>query len=93
MPLTKAHVTDICLWNENDHTTCRYCAQDDFDSTKFYCIKQSAKKAIADSEVQDYLKKMKSSGQDPNKQGYPLGDNCQGYPIMQHIDQGYDKDK
>jgi len=93
MPLTKKHVKDICLWYASNFRTCKYCTQDELDPSKFYCLKQSSKKAIVDSEVKEYFKKMINSNQDPKKQGLPLGDNCQGYPIMKYLEQGYDKDQ
>ena len=90
--LSKKQVQDICLFQQGNYKTCRYCAVDELDPSKFYCLKQSSKKAITDAEVKEFLKKMKKSNQDPTNQGLPLGDNCQGYPILKYIEQGYDKD-
>jgi hypothetical protein len=90
--LSKKQLEDICLKYHNNYKTCRYCAEDDQDSSKFYCAKMTAQKAIIDSEVEDYLKKLKKKNQDLKKQGLPVGDNCTGYPFMKHIEQGYDKD-
>lgn len=91
MPLSKKHAEDICLWNEQNYRTCRYCAQDELDPNKLYCLKKSTEKAVADAEVADYLKRLKANNQDPQKQGHPIGDNCQGYPVMHYIMQGYDQ--
>jgi len=92
MALSKKQTEDICLQTLSNHKTCRYLAQDDLDSKKFYCLKKSVKKAIADTEVGEFMGKMKKAGQDPNAQGLPLGDNCTGYPIMGYLEQGYDVD-
>ena len=91
--LSKKHVKDICLYHSANYKTCRYCAVDELDSSKFYCLKQSSNKVIADAEIKDFLKKMKKANQDPKNHGLPLGDNCPGYPILKYVEQGYDKDK
>jgi hypothetical protein len=45
-----------------------------------------------DQSVQKYYEECKKMGVDPHSQGSPLGDNCAGYPLLRHIEQGYDKD-
>jgi hypothetical protein len=57
----------------------------------WYCLKKSSKKAEVDDETNDYLKDLKKKGGSPHKQGTPLGDNCDGYPILRYIKQGYDQ--
>ena len=91
MPLSLKQLKDVCMLYSGDHRRCRYLAQDDTDTTKWYCLKKSSKKYDIDDESQEFLKDLKKKGLDPRKQGIPLGDNCAGYPILKHIDQGYDK--
>jgi len=74
-----------------NHKRCRYLAQDDTDSNKWYCLKKSTKKSEIDDETVEFLKELKKKQLDPYKQGIPLGDNCDGYPVLKHIEQGYDK--
>ena len=50
--LSKKQLEDICLKSKNSYKTCRYCAEDDQNSSKFYCAKMTAQKAIIDSEVE-----------------------------------------
>jgi hypothetical protein len=54
-------------------------------------LKKSSKKAEIDEETDDYLRDMRKKGNDPKKQAVPLGDNCEGYPILRYIKQGYDQ--
>ncbi len=91
MPLSLKQLHDVCLLYSGDYRRCRYLAQDDNDSSKWYCLKKNAKRQDIDDETQEFLKELKKKGTDPRKQGYPLGDNCTGYPILKHIEQGYDK--
>tara|TARA_Y100000034_G_scaffold136518_1_gene213544 strand:- start:5656 stop:5934 length:279 start_codon:yes stop_codon:yes gene_type:complete len=90
--LSKKQLEHVCLLREGNFKTCRYCVEDDQDSTKWYCVKKTANKAVIDNEVQEYHKKMVDSGKDPKKQGFPLGDNCAGYPVLKYVEQGYDVD-
>jgi hypothetical protein len=67
-------------------------AQDEMDWRKWYCHKKiSARKKKIDQTVSAYIEKCKKSGLDPHSQGVPLGDNCEGYPVLRHIQQGYDQ--
>lgn len=92
MPLSKKHLQDVCLL-QGGYKKCRYLAQDDTDYTKWYCLKKTSKKDEIDQEVDDFVRETKKKGQDPKKTGTALGDNCEGYPILKIIEQGYDKDK
>lgn len=91
MPLSLKQLNDVCLLNSGDYRRCRYLAQDDLDSNKWYCMKLSAGKSEIDLEAHEFLEEMKRKMVDPKKQGAPLGDNCSGYPILKFIEQGYDK--
>lgn len=90
MPLSLKQLQDVCLIYANDSRKCKYLAQDDSNPSVWYCLKKSSKKAEVDDETSDYLKDLKKKGVDPRKQGTPLGDNCDGYPILRYIKQGYD---
>lgn len=91
MPLSLRQIQDVCLIYSNDSRKCRYLAQDDSNPSVYYCLKKSSKKAEIDDETNDYLKDQKKKGADPRKQATPLGDNCEGYPILRYIKQGYDQ--
>lgn len=92
MPLSLKQLHDVCMLHSGNYKRCRYLAQDDSDSTKWYCLKKSSKKSEVDDEAVEFLKELKKKGLDPRKQGIPLGDNCDGYPVLKHLEQGYDKD-
>jgi len=89
--LSKKQLQNICMQNSRTSKRCRYLAQDDTDSTKYYCVKQSSKKDEIDVDLEEFIEESKKKGHDPYKQGIPLGDNCPGYPILKYIEQGYDK--
>jgi hypothetical protein len=89
MPLSLKQLKDVCLIYSGTSNKCRYLAQDDSDSTKWYCLKQSSKKAEIDDETKEYLKDSKKKGL--GSKATPLGDNCAGYPILKYKEQGYDK--
>lgn len=93
MSLSHKQLADICMLYSGNHKRCRYLGQDDSDLSKWYCLKKSSKKADIDDEVIDSLKEMRTKQVDPRKQGIPLGDNCNGYPILKHLPQGYDVNK
>jgi hypothetical protein len=90
--LSLKQLEDVCMVYKQNYKRCRYLAQDDHDPTKWHCLKKSSKKSDVDDEVDESLKELKKKGQDPRKQGVPLGDNCDGYPILKNHEQGYDKD-
>ena len=89
--LSKNHLKDVCLLDQNTHMKCRYLAEDENDRGKFYCLKRSSKAKDIDMEVEDFLKEMQIKGKDPSKQNVPIGNNCSGYVILRHKEQGYDK--
>lgn len=89
--LSLKQVQDVCLAYSGDNDRCRYLAQDNIDRRKWYCLKQTVKKTEIDDDVNEFLRELKNKNLDPNKQGVPLGNNCQGYPLLKNIEQGYDK--
>jgi hypothetical protein len=88
MPLSLKQLRDVCLLYSGTSKKCRYLAQDDTDSSKWYCLKQSSKKSEIDDETKEYLKDTKKKN---DSKVIPLGDNCSGYPILKYKEQGYDK--
>lgn len=90
MMLSLKQLQDFCLLN-NGSKQCRYLAEDESDSRKFYCLKKSPKSKDIDIEVEDFLQEMKRKGKDPKKENTPIGDNCSGFIILRHKEQGYDK--
>lgn len=89
--LSQKQLKDICLANDTSYQRCRYLSQDENDYTKFYCLKKTAKAHDIDVELDDFLREVRRKGKDPRSENVPLGDNCQGYPLLRHIEQGYDK--
>lgn len=91
--LSSKQLQDVCLAGTHDHRQCRYIAQDEMDWRKWYCHKKmAAKKKKIDEAVTQFIEKCKKNGTDPYANPVPLGDNCEGYPILRHIQQGYDQD-
>lgn len=89
--LSLKQLQDVCLAFSNDSRKCRYCAVDEDDPSKYFCMKKSKDRDQIDAEINDEIDDMKKRGLDPYKQNHPLGDNCLGYPILKHITQGYDQ--
>jgi len=86
--LSLKQIQNVCLAFNGNSKRCRYLARDEIDPTKWYCLKKSSKKTEIDDSVTDLIKDYKKKGNDPKKAGIPLGDNCDGYPILKHIEQG-----
>lgn len=86
MTLTPNQLKDICLLNHSDRSkTCRYLHQDELDESKWYCQKlRPDTKAKIDKNLEPL--------RDRAAVNVPMGDNCFGYPLLKHIDQGYDAD-
>jgi len=90
MPLSRNQVSDVCLLGQGIHQ-CRYLAEDDRIVNTFYCLKRSkGKKEKIDVEVSSLVKDLKRKGKDISGQNIPVGNNCGGYIILKHIEQGYD---
>jgi hypothetical protein len=90
--LSLKQIQDICLSDDTTHRRCRYLSQDENDDSKFYCMKLSSKAQDIDSEITNYLVECQKRNRDPLKENLPLGDNCSGYPMLRHLEQGYDCD-
>ncbi len=88
--LSKKHLQDVCLLYSGDSRRCRFLTQDEHDFLKWHCLKLTSRRSDIDVEVSDFIKDARRKGQDPTKSHLPLGDNCGGYPVMKHIQQGYD---
>lgn len=80
MTLSSSHLQDICLLGFQDPSrTCRYLRNDELDPSKWHCQKLLPQVKIRiDAEV------------DSADKSFPCGDNCQGFPILKNIVQGYD---
>lgn len=89
--LTKKHLHDVCLLYSGDSNRCRFLTQDESNYLQWHCLKLTARKNDIDVEVNTFIRDSRRKGQDPTKQGLPLGDNCDGYPVMRHTEHGYDK--
>lgn len=84
MTLTQKHLDDVCLLNfDNVSKTCRYLKNDELDQRKWYCQKLQ-------TEIKSKIDKFIHGFEQRNLKDVPMGDNCEGYPILKHINQGYD---
>jgi len=91
--LSNKQLQDVCLCYSGGSAQCRYLAQDEVDWKKWYCQKLiRSKKDKIDVTVEKYREECRKAGTDPFSQGSPIGDNCSGYPLLRHVEQGYDKD-
>lgn len=88
MTLTSRHLGEVCLLHHPDATrTCRYLVNDELDSSKWYCSKlRPEAKEKADRGVANLGKKSRV------RLGVHSGDNCEGYPLLKHVQQGFDVD-
>ena len=94
MALSRKQLEMVCLIDDMTGEKCRYICTDRNDPSKYLCAKLSpGRKADIDGEVEETLKEYKASGQDPKKDGVPLGKGCKGYPALLHVEQGFDVDK
>lgn len=88
MTLTNKHLSEVCLLFQSNVTkTCRYLTNDDLDDSKWYC--QKLRKEIKD-QIDDNIASFDKRSR--LKNGIPSGDNCEGYPLLKHIPQGFDVD-
>lgn len=88
--LSLKQVSDFCMGFDTTFKRCRYFSQDENDDQKFYCLKLSSKSSEIDAEISSYLSECQKKNRDPLLENVPLGDNCDGYPVLRHIQQGYD---
>lgn len=94
MALTPNQVKHVCMLNGYEQQ-CRYLDEDvdDKGNIVHVCKKMSPDKTIVDQEISEFMSDMAKTGQDPYKQGVPLGDHCNGYIKLNVKPQGYDLDK
>lgn len=88
MALTNRQLAEVCLLHHPDPTrTCRYLVNDELDPDRWYCqkLRPEAKRQIDDHVSSLSLKSRLRSGT-------PCGDNCEGYPLLKHMHQGFDVD-
>jgi len=81
MPLSLKQLEYICLYKNTDGKKCRYLAID----SDWICLKKTAKKKQIDKEVNNYQIIMKNY---VIEEMPPIGDNCEGFPVMKHLVQG-----
>jgi hypothetical protein len=86
MPLSPLHLVNVCKDGKGSES-CRYLSEDEIDSSKFYCLKQTSRRQVID-EMIEKAKTSKSHLVD-----MPTGDNCSGYPFLRHVLVGYDHKK
>ena len=91
MAITKKHLEDFCCLDQGN-LQCRYLDEDldDTGNIIYLCKKLSPDRTIIDKELIDYTNVLKKTGQDPNDQIVPLGDNCSGFIALKKKPQGYD---
>lgn len=88
MTLTNKHLGEVCLLFHPDVTkTCRYLLNDELDSGKWYC--QKLRREIRD-QIDESISSLDKRSR--MKLNMPSGDNCEGYPLLKHISQGFDVD-
>lgn len=90
--LSLQQLTDVCLAKSTGSDRCRFLHQDPTDPAKFFCLKLSPKAKIIEQSVLDFIVDKKRKGLNPYAENMPLGDNCEGYPVMRNLLQGYDQD-
>jgi hypothetical protein len=84
--LSLKQVKNICLVDDTEGKKCRYITEK--DDGVFICLKLSVEnKKIIDRQVDCYFK---SSYNSKLRNHPPLGDNCAGYNVSLHNEQGYD---
>jgi hypothetical protein len=88
MTLTNRHLNEVCLvYHQDISKTCRYILNDELDPRKWYCQKlRPESKSLIDESLAEMSRASKA------RIGIPSGDNCPGYPLLKHVDQGFDVD-
>lgn len=87
--LSLKQINNVCLVNQGSQQ-CRYLEHDQKDYKKCYCKKQSADKVLLDEITEEHIQECKKNKTNPTAAGDPLGDNCQGFPFLMDVLQGYD---
>ena len=90
--LSLKQIKHVCYGDfSNPSDQCRYLEQDDLDHSKYYCLKLiKQKKHMIDTDVDDFIAKSKSKGNNPYFDAVPLGDNCAVYIKLKTVLQGFD---
>jgi hypothetical protein len=83
MPLSKLQVINVC--QPKGEVVCRYLSEDEFDPNIYFCLKKTSRKSVIDEMVEKSTKGKKDTSD------MPIGDNCKGYPLLRHVEVGYDK--
>ncbi len=85
MTISARPLIDICLLGCQDRSkTCRYLKNDELEEGKWYCQKlQPQAKARIDVTIESFVRRSHMTV-------VSTGDNCEGYPVLKHIQQGYD---
>jgi hypothetical protein len=90
MTLSKNHVKNVCLLNCGSKT-CRYLHNDEFDSSKFHCLKlRPIEKNKIDEATENFIANCKMKKINPKLIDKPIGNNCEGFLLLRNIKQGYD---
>jgi len=90
--LSLPQIQNVCLV-EGGNKCCRYLSEDDLDPSKFHCNKlRPLEKSKIDKDVNGFLSDCHAKKINPSSYSKALGNNCDGYLILHHIEQGYDKE-
>lgn len=90
MTLSKNHVKNVCLLNCGSKT-CRYLYNDEFDSSKYHCLKlRPIEKNKIDESIENFISTCKIRKLNPKTTNKPLGNNCEGLLLLRNTKQGYD---
>ena len=90
--LSKKHMQKYCLIDDETYRRCRYLEEDDFVLGKNQCMKHTSQKDAIDDEIQSLINICIKKNIDPTQENIAMGDNCQGYLPLKHLEQGYDVD-
>jgi len=87
--LSRKHQVDVCGVYQGS-SMCRYLEMSNNGSCVCLKLRKIEKKQI-DDRVVEFLKESRRKNIDPFSQHVPLGNNCSGYPLLKHVEQGYDQ--
>lgn len=86
MPLSLKQLEHVCLINDVAGNKCRYLAYDsENNSNDWICLKKTNKKQRIDKEIEQFKLNNKNFIYEEMP---PLGDNCEGFPVMKYLIQG-----
>ena len=87
--LTDKQLNDVCLLYQ-DNNQCRYLDEDP-RTWQYHCMKhRKYRQEELDEKVDEFIIECRKKGVDPDAQGFPMGDNCAGFPVLKSLMQGYD---